>query len=57
MNYYEEEAHVEQINWQSWKKMLALLRPYRSRLITVAVLMLISAAIDVALPLFQSYAA
>ena len=28
MNYYEEEAHVEQINWQSWKKMLALLRPY-----------------------------
>lgn len=56
MNYYEEEAHVEQINWQSWKKMLALLRPYRRRLITVAVLMLISAAVDVALPLFQSYA-
>ena len=36
--------------------MLALLRPYRRRLITVAVLMLISAAVDVALPLFQSYA-
>ena len=56
MNYYEEETHVEQINWQSWKKMFALLRPYRGRLITVAVLMLISAAVDVALPLFQTYA-
>ncbi len=56
MNYYEEETHVEQINLESWKKLLVLVRPYRGKLILVAVLMLFSAVIDVALPLMQTLA-
>ena len=56
MNHYEEETHIKQINYESWKKMFRLMKPYHRRLFWVTLLMLFSAAVDVILPLFQTYA-
>ncbi len=52
----DEQDYTKSFRLNIWKSMLPFLKPYRKTLITVILLNLFSAGIDIALPLFQSYA-
>ena len=52
----DEQDYTKSFRLSIWKSMIPFLRPYRKTLITVILLNLFSAGIDIALPLFQSYA-
>lgn len=52
----DEQDYTKSFRLSIWKSMILFLRPYRKTLITVILLNLFSAGIDIALPLFQSYA-
>ena len=56
MPAFDEQDYTKSFRLDIWKGMLPFLKPYRKTLITVILLNLFSAAIDIALPLFQSYA-
>lgn len=53
---YEEQTYTDSINLKSWKPLLPFLKNVRKLFVVLIIMMLASAAIDVALPLFQRYA-
>ncbi len=56
MSMYNEEEYNKPLSLKIWAKMLPFLKPYRMKLATVMILMIISALIDVLFPILQGYA-
>ncbi|MDR1193535.1 MAG: ABC transporter ATP-binding protein/permease [Peptococcaceae bacterium] len=54
--FEEEMARHRSFDLRIWRKLLPFLRPRRALLATIMGLMLLSAGLDVAIPLFQRYA-
>lgn len=55
MNYYDEESS-KSFNIKPWLKLVKFFKPYSKKIIGIIVFMLITAAMDLSLPLFQKYA-
>lgn len=55
MNYYEEESY-KSFDIKAWLKLGKFFKPYTKNLIGVIMLMLLTAAMDLSIPLFQKYA-
>ena len=53
---YEEQEYTKSFDIKIWAKLLPFLKPYRGRMITVVVMMLLTAVVDVANPLLLRYA-
>ncbi len=56
MNYYDDIEVVTKLDISKWKHMIKLLSPYKKAIILSALIMLVSASVDVVLPLFTTYA-
>ena len=56
MQAYQEEDYTKRLDLSLWKKLLKLAKPFHSRLMLIALLMTVSALIDVALPMMNSWA-
>lgn len=56
MAFYEETQSKKSLDIKIWAKMLPFFKPYRWLLLSIVLLMLGSAGIDVIFPLFQRYA-
>ncbi len=55
MNYYEEESY-KSFNIKPWLKLGRFFKPYRKDIIVIIIFMLITAMMDLSIPLFQKYA-
>ncbi len=55
MNYYEEESN-KSFNIKPWLKLVKFFKPYIKNIIILIVFMLITAVMDLSIPLFQKYA-
>ena len=55
MNYYEEESY-KSFNIRPWLKLGRFFKPYIKNIIGIVLLMLLTAAMDLSIPLFQKYA-
>ena len=55
MNYYEEESY-KSFNIRPWLKLGRFFKPYTKNIIGIILLMLLTAAMDLSIPLFQKYA-
>lgn len=51
-----EQEYTKSFRLSIWKSLIPFLKPYRKMLAVIVLLNLLSAAIDISLPLFQSYA-
>lgn len=56
MQAFQEEDYTKRFDLSLWKKLLKIAKPYHKYLYIIIVTMVTSAAIDVALPLMNSYA-
>lgn len=56
MNYYEEENTYKSFNINTWIRLNRFFKPYSKKLIVILVFMVLSAMIDLSIPLFQKYA-
>ncbi len=56
MQSFQEEDYTKRFDLSLWKKLLRLAKPYHRNLWMVVVFMTVSAIIDVALPMMNSYA-
>lgn len=55
MNYYEEESY-RSFNIKPWLKLKRFFKPYTKNLTGLTILMLVTALMDLSIPLFQKYA-
>lgn len=55
MNYYEEESY-KSFNIKPWLKLSSFFKPYTKKFIILIIFMLITAIMDLSIPLFQKYA-
>jgi ATP-binding cassette subfamily B protein len=55
MNYYEEESY-RSFNIKPWLKLKRFFKPYTKYLTGLTILMLVTALMDLSIPLFQKYA-
>ena len=55
MNYYEEESN-KSFNIKPWLKLGKFFKPYIKNITILIVFMLITAVMDLSIPLFQKYA-
>jgi ATP-binding cassette subfamily B protein len=55
MNYYEEESY-RSFNIKPWLKLKRFFKPYTKYLTDLTILMLVTALMDLSIPLFQKYA-
>jgi len=58
MSYHhmDVEGHIQPIDVAAWKKLIGYLAPYRRRLLSMLMLMIVSGILDASIPLFQTYA-
>ncbi len=56
MAFIDEQEYDKPFSFKLWLKLSPFVSPYKKQLITVGILMLISAIIDASIPLFQKYA-
>lgn len=56
MNEWEEKEYTKNLDWQSWKKLIAYIKPYKKLMIVLAMIMVLNAGVDAAFPLFTKYA-
>ncbi len=56
MQAFQEEDYTRRLDMGLWKKLLKLASPFRRNLWTIAVTMVFSALIDVAMPMMNAYA-
>ena len=56
MAAFDEQEYTKSFDWKIWKRLLPLLKPYRSAFAGMLLFNGICALIDVILPLFQRYA-
>ena len=52
----EEKEYTKSLDLKSWKGILPFLKPYRGLLVTIVVLNLLVAGVDISMPLFQQFA-
>ncbi len=53
---FDENAARGRFDAAVWKKLWPFVRPYKNKLLTLVVLMVVIAGVDIAMPLFQRYA-
>lgn len=56
MNYYEEDTGYKSFNMEPWLKLWKFFKPYGGKIAGIVIFMLITAAMDLSIPLFQKYA-
>jgi len=56
LNYYEDDTAYKSLDIKPWFKLGRFFKPYKNKMIVLVVFMLITAAMDLSLPLFQKYA-
>lgn len=56
MNYYEEDLDYKSFNIKPWLKLGRFFLPYNKKIVGIVVFMLITALMDLSIPLFQKYA-
>ncbi len=56
MNYFEDDSTNKSFDIKPWIKLGRFFRPYSKKIIGIIVFMLITAVMDLSLPLFQKYA-
>ena len=56
MPAFDEQDYTKSFQWGTWKRLMPVMRPYRRDFAGMFAFNLITAAIDVVLPLFQRYA-
>ena len=56
MNYYEEDSSYKSFNIKTWAKLGRFFLPYSKKIAGIVVFMLITAVMDLSIPLFQKYA-
>ena len=56
MPAFDEQDYTKSFQWGTWKRLMPVMRPYRRDFAGMFAFNLITAAIDVILPLFQRYA-
>ena len=56
MPAFDEQDYTKSFQWGTWKRLMPVMRPYRRDFVSMFAFNLITAAIDVVLPLFQRYA-
>lgn len=56
MQAFQEQDYTKRLDMSLWKKVLKLAKPYHKNLIFIALLMALSAIVDVALPRLTGYA-
>lgn len=56
MEYYEEDTGYKSINIKTWFKLGRFFLPYKKKILGIVVFMLITALMDLSIPLFQKYA-
>ena len=55
-NIFEQEQTRSTFQAKIWKKLWPFVRPYKRKLLTLVLLMVVIAGVDIAMPLFQRYA-
>jgi ATP-binding cassette subfamily B protein len=53
---WEEKEYSENLDWNSWKKLLRYMYPYKKYMIILAIIMVFNAGVDAAFPMFTKYA-
>lgn len=56
MNYYEDDNTYKSLDIKPWLKLGRFFKPYKNKMIVLIFFMLITAAVDLSLPIFQKYA-
>lgn len=56
MEYYEEDTVYKSLNIKTWFKLGRFFLPYKKKILGIVVFMLITALMDLSIPLFQKYA-
>lgn len=56
MNYYEDDNTYKSLDIKPWLKLGKFFKPYKNKMIVLIFFMLITAAVDLSLPIFQKYA-
>lgn len=56
MSQWEEKEYTENLDWQSWKKLLRYIYPYKKYMMILAIIMVLNAGVDASFPLFTKYA-
>ena len=56
MQAFREEEYTKNLDFSLWKRLIVLAKPFYRHLIGIMVLMLVSALLDVYLPMMNSYA-
>ncbi len=56
MNYYEDDSTYKSFNIKPWLKLGKFFKPYGKKMTAIVIFMLVTAAMDLSLPLFQKYA-
>lgn len=56
MEYYEDDSSYKSFNIKPWLKLFRFFKPYGKKILSIIILMLITASMDLSLPLFQKYA-
>lgn len=56
MDYYEEDTGYKSINIKTWFKLGRFFLPYKKKISGIVIFMLITAFMDLSIPLFQKYA-
>jgi ATP-binding cassette subfamily B protein len=56
MNNYEDDSTYKSFDIRPWLKLGRFFKPYSKKIIGIVIFMLITAAMDLSLPLFQKYA-
>ncbi|HBD63193.1 MAG TPA: ABC transporter ATP-binding protein, partial [Clostridiales bacterium] len=56
MNYFEEDSTYKSFDIKPWLKLMKFFKPYEKSIVGILVFMLLTAAMDLSVPLFQKYA-
>jgi len=56
LNYYEDDNTYKSLDIKPWLKLGRFFKPYKNKMIVLIFFMLITAAVDLSLPIFQKYA-
>jgi len=56
MSVYKEQEYTKRFDFSLWKKLYQFIKPYKKRLLVLAVFMLVLAGVDVIFPLMTKYA-
>lgn len=56
MEYYEDDSAYKSFNVKPWRKLFRFFKPYGKQMAGIIIFMLITALMDLSIPLFQKYA-